>query len=322
MMSEDVTEKRRLPVISPGTESGTGAWMRIRPYLWILPAVALLGTFNFYPIMFSVALSLFEYNGYGKEIWANFVGLANYVELAGDHYFHKAFYHSLLFVFFGITVQMGIALFLAVFIYMGRFRGASWLRGIIFFPCVLSAIVVSMIWRSMIFIRGGAIHRMTQLFGWADFFPLGSPTWAIYALITVAIWQGVGFNLVIFYAGLQSMSDEVVESAQIDGANFWQLILRIILPLQAHVVLISVILNVIGGIQIFDLAFILIHGMASAVHAADVLAVYMMMNSFNASSVFGGRSALGFASAIAVVMMLMMLSFALIRNRLRRAIDF
>ena len=265
---------------------------------------------------------MFDYNGYGKEIFSNFVGLDNYVELSGDHLFHKALRHSLLFVFFGITVQMAIALLLAVFIYLGKFRWASSLRATIFFPCVLSAIVVALIMRHVVFLRGGLIHQVTTRFGWPDFFPLGDPVFAIYVLISVAIWQGVGFNLVIFYAGLQSMSDEVLESAQIDGANFWQLIWRIIVPLQAHVILVSVVLNVIGGIQIYDLVFVFIKGHIAAIHAADVLASYLMFNSFAGASVYGGRSALGYAASIGVVMMAMMLAFAVLRNRIRRAIDY
>ena len=301
---------------------GTRNWLLMRPYLWILPATAILAIFTFYPIFFSLLLSLFEYNGYGKDIFANFVGLGNYIEMSEDKNFLKALRHSLLFVFFGITVQIAIALLLAVFIYLGKFRGASWLRGIIFFPCVLSAIIVATVWRNVIYLRGGLIHTITTTFGWPDFYPLGDPKIAIYAIIVVAIWQGVGFNLVIFYAGLQSMSDEVLESAQIDGANFWQLILRIIVPLQAHVILVSVVLNVIGGIQIYDLAFVFIKGHIAAIHAADVLASYLMFNSFAGASVYGGRSALGYAASIGVVMMVMMLAFAVLRNRIRRAIDY
>ena len=276
----------------------------------------------FYPIFFSSFLSLFDWNGYRREIFGNFVGLENYINLGQDPRFLKALLNTLLFVFFGTTVQMGIALILAIFIFQGEFRGAAWLRGIIFFPSVLSAVVVAITWRNVVFLRGGLIHQLTTALSLPNFFPLGDPDLAVFAIILVAMWQGTGFNLVIFYAGLQGLEHEVIESAQIDGAGFWQLIVRIIVPLQVHVILISVILNIIGGIQIFDLVFVLSAGPIRLTHAADVLSTYMIFNSFSASGVGGGQSRLGYAAAIAVVMMIIMLLFAILRTRARKAIDY
>lgn len=292
-----------------------------QPYVWILPGLAMLALFLFYPLFFSSLLSLFKWNGFTRDIFGTFVGLGNYVELAKDANFHKALFNTLLFVFFGITVQIGIAFVLAIFIYMGEFRGASILRGIIFFPSVLSAVVVAIIWRNVVFLRGGLIHQFTSALGLPAFFPLGDTNFIVFAIIFVAIWQGVGFNLVIFYAGLVSMQHEIIESAQIDGAGFWQVILRIITPLQAPIILISIVLNIIGGIQIFDLVFVLMSPSMRSVHAADVLATYMLFNSF-AGSQDGGRSELGYAAAIAVVMMVLMLVFAVLRTRVQRAIDY
>ncbi len=293
-----------------------------QPYVWILPGLAMLALFLFYPVFFTSLLSLFEWNGYTRDIFGTFVGLGNYVELAKDATFHKALFNTLLFVFFGTTVQLGIAFVLATFFFMGEFRGASILRGVIFFPSVLSAVVVAIIWRNVIFLRGGLINLFTSALGLPAFFPLGDTNFIVFAIILVAIWQGVGFNLVIFYAGLQSMQQEIIESAQIDGAGFWRVFLHIITPLQAPIILINIVLNIIGGIQIFDLVFVLTSGPMKSVHAADVLATYMLFNSFAGSMLSGGRSQLGYAAAIAVVMMAIMLVFAVLRTRAHRAIDY
>ena len=115
---------------------------------------------------------------------------------------------------------------------------------------------------------------------------------------------------------------ELIESSQIDGAGFWQLILRIIMPLQAHVILVSVILNLIGGIQIFDLVFVLAKGPIRLTHSADVLSMYMIFNSFAGSATGGGQARLGYAASIAVIMMLIMIVFAVLRTRLRKYIDY
>ena len=299
-------------------------WRRLSPYVWIAPAVAALIGFLFYPIFFSTTLSLFDWNGYTQTPFANFVGLGNFIRLAQDARFYHALENTLLFTLFAITVQIGLALALAVFIYLGEFRGSSLLRAAIFFPSVLSAVVVALTWRHVVFLRGGLIHQFTTAAGLPDFFPLGDPNQAFLAIIFVAIWQGVGFNLVIFYAGLQSLEREITEAAQIDGAGFWQLIRRVIMPLQAHLILVSVILNLIGGLQVFDLVFVFSKGPMAATHATDVLATYMVFNSFAGSSTGGGggKSQLGYAAAIAVVMMILMLIFSLLRTRARRAIDY
>ena len=296
----------------------------LRQYLWIIPAMVVLAAFMFYPIGYSTVLSFFEWNGINQNPLETFVGTDNYAKLVSDRFFHTAFTNSLILVFSVITVQIGIALLLAIFIFLGDFRGASWLRGIIFFPSVLSAVVVGLVWRNVIFLRGGFIDVITDAFSLPDFFPLSNPDIAFFAITLVAIWQGIGFNLIIFYAGLQSLNQEVVESALIDGASFWQLTLSVIVPLQRPIILVSVMLNVIGGFQVFDLIFVLSKGAMANTHITDVLATYMLFNSLGGSffGFGGGRRLVGYASAIAIVMMVLMLVFALLRNRVRKAIEY
>ncbi len=291
-------------------------------YFWVAPALLMLAAFLFYPISFTSTLSLFQWNGYTTTPFADFVGLDNYINLLQDARFYHALQNTLLFVFFAVTVQIGLALVLAIFIYLGEFRGSNVLRGVIFFPSVLSAVVVALTWRNVVFLRGGLLNQVTTVLGLPDFFPLGDPKLAFLVIIFVALWQGIGFNLVIFYAGLQSLDKEITEAAQIDGAGFWQLIYGVIAPLQAPVILVSAILNLIGGLQIFDLVFVFSKGPMAATHATDVLATYMVFNSFAGSSTGGGKSELGYAAAIAVVMMIIMLVFSLLRTQVRRLIDY
>ncbi len=292
-------------------------------YLWILPAIALLAGLLFYPIVYSTVLSFFDWNGINPNAFKTFVGIGNYAKLLDDSFFSIAFRNSILFVSASITVQIAAALLLAIFIFLGEFRGASWLRGIIFFPSVLSAVVIGLVWRNVIFLREGLLDLVTHALGLPPFYPLGDIHLAFYAIMVVAVWQGIGFNLVIFYAGLQSLDREVLESAQIDGANFWRVVYHIITPLQRHIILISVMLNIIGGFQIFDLVFILSKGPMTTAHITDVLATYMVFNSLGGTffGFGGGRRQMGYAAAIAVVMMIMMLIFAILRARVRKAIE-
>ena len=295
-------------------------------YLWILPALILLAAFLFYPISFSMVLSFFEWNGLTPGPLESFVGADNYLNLVADKFFKTALSNSLIFVFAVITVQIGIALVLAIFVFMGEFRGAAWLRGVIFFPSVLSAVVVGIVWRNVIFLREGLIDIVTTTFSLPSFFPLGDPDIAFYAITTVAIWQGIGFNLIIFYAGLQSLNQETIEAALIDGASFWRLLYHVIVPLQRPVIMVSVMLNVIGGFQVFDLVSILSKGVMANTHITDVLATYMMFNSFGGSSsgsfAAPGVHKMGYSSVIAIVIMVLSLVFALLRNRVRKAIEY
>ena len=294
------------------------------PYLWILPGILILVAFLFYPIAFSTILSLFEWNGINQNPFETFVGTEHYASLVKDRFFKTSLTNSLILVLAVVTVQIGIALLLAIFIFMGKFKGGAWVRGIIFFPSVLSAVVVGLVWRNVIFLRGGMISRATETLDLPAFYPLGDPDIAFYSIVLVAIWQGIGFNLVIFFAGLQSLNQDVLESAMIDGANFWRTIYHVIVPLQRHVILVSVMLNVIGGFQVFDLIFVLSKGAMANAHITDVLSTYMLFNSLGGSffGFGGGRRQVGYASAIAIVMMVLMLIMAVMRNRARKAIDY
>ena len=298
---------------------------KLGPYIWIVPSLGMLVVFMFYPIGHTTALSFFEWNGFGDSAFEKFVGLDNYRLTLDDKFFFNAFRNTLMFAGSMVTVELFIAFVLATFIFQGRFRGGSLLRGTIFFPSVLSAIVVGLVWRNTVFLRRGLIDTVTTTLGLPAFFPLGHMDWAFYMIIMVGIWQNIGFNLIIFYAGLQSMDEEVLESAQIDGANFWQVMFRVIAPLQIHVILVNIILNVVGSVKMFDLAYMLTsskgRGPLQVAHVTDVFATYMHFNSFGGALASGGHKKMGYAAAIAVVMMLVMLIFAVFRQGLRKRFD-
>ena len=299
---------------------------RIGPYIWVVPSLVILAMFMFYPIGFTTLLSFFTWNGFGDSAFEEFVGLGNYGRALDDTFFFNAFRNTVSFAVSMVTIELFIAFVLATFIFQGRFRGGSWLRGTIFFPGVLSAVVVGLIWRQTVFLRRGLIDTVTTSLGLPAFFPLGDLDWAFYMIIMVGIWQNIGFNLIIFYAGLQSLDNEVLESAQIDGASFWQVMFRVIAPLQIHVILINVILNLVGSVKMFDLAYMLVQGHKGrspiqVTHAADVFATYMHFNSFSGATGGGGMRKMGYAAAIAVFMIIVSLVFAVFRQGLRKRFD-
>ena len=206
-----------------------------------------------------------------------------------------------------ITIQLGIAYLLAVFIFFGNFSGAGIFRALIFAPGLLSAVIVANVSRKIIFLRDGLIYQVTNTLGLPDLFLL--PEYAFEIVLFIGLWQFIGFNLIIFYAGLQSLDKEVLDSARIDGAGFLRLVINIVTPLQRPTMLLMAMINVIFAVQLFDLP---------KVFGANVLGIYLVNISFG--SRIGGP--LGYASAIATVMISMMLLFSYLRSRLLSRIDY
>jgi len=279
----------------------------IKPYIWILPALAFITALKFYPIFFSIALSLFEWNVFEPEPFGNFIGFSNYRQLLQDGTFINAFVQSIVYTVSTITIQLGIAYLLAVFIFFGKFWGADTIRAIIFFPGVVSAVFVANASRRLVFLRDGFIYRVTNMVGLPDIFLL--PEYAFEIVLFIGLWQFIGFNLIIFYAGLQSLDKEVLDSARIDGAGFWRLVINIVTPLQRLTMLVVAMFNVIFAVQLFDLP---------KVFGGNVLGTYLVNVSFG--SRIGGP--LGYASAMSTVMIVMMLLFSYLRSRLLSRIDY
>jgi ABC-type sugar transport system permease subunit len=168
------------------------------------------------------------------------------------------------FVGASISIQVFIALFLAIIIFIGRFRLSVLIRTIIFFPGVLAPVSVSLAWRRMLE-QDGVINQILGInFSW-----LSSVQFAIWCVILVSIWQWVGYNLVIFYAGLQSIDIEMLEAADVDGANWMTKINRIIIPSLVPTIILNVILNLIGSFRVFDVVYVLTRG--GPVHNSEVL---------------------------------------------------
>ncbi|MCK5007680.1 MAG: sugar ABC transporter permease, partial [Spirochaetales bacterium] len=213
--------------------------------------------------------------------------------------------NTIYFVGASISVQVVLALTLAIIIFVGRFRMSVLIRTIIFFPGVLAPVSVSLAWRRMLE-QDGVINR---ILGGIDFSWLSSVQLAIWCVIFVSIWQWVGYNLVIFYAGLQSLDIELLEAADVDGAGWGVKINRIIIPLMKPTIFLNVILNLIGSFRVFDIVYVLTRG--GPVHNSEVLTTIMFYYSFAAN----GPNKMGVGSSVAVIMFAVVLVFGFFRIR-------
>jgi raffinose/stachyose/melibiose transport system permease protein len=273
-------------------------------YVFVAPALVILAAFLLYPICYSSWLSLHEWDGYTPR-WGPFVGLENYRSLSADEVFWRATFNSIVFVVVRTPLEVGFGFLLALLLNQ-RLAARSLLRTLFFVPVVMSLIVVTIIFQRVYEANTGLLNTFLNAIGlgaWTHPW-LGDPATALSAVIAVSVWKNVGFSLVILLAGLQSLPQDVLDAARVDGANASQLTLWVIAPLMRPILALTVLLSIIGGLKVFDLVFIMTRG--GPTYSTEVLATMLYREAFELNH-------LGIASAIAVILVTVVLSIAWIQ---------
>ena len=280
----------------------------MEPYGWLSPSMILFIIFLVYPIIFSIILSFFEWRGYSTDIFSKFIGFQNFAKLLKDGLYWQSLKNTLILVLVVVFIQNAIALFLALILYFGKFKYSNLIRALIFFPGVISAIIIGLVFRKFLELSG-PVNMLLKSMG-LDMLAqpwLATKSLTIWIVSIVTTWQWVGYNMVIFYAGLQNVENSLLEAAYIDGANMRQAIFRIVIPMLKPVIFLSMILNFIGGFRIYDIIWATTRG--GPVHSSEVLTTYMYYQSFQSN----GPSNMGYASAISVTLTLIVIIFAAVR---------
>lgn len=277
-------------------------------YIFILPALVLFVAFLVYPLLHTVYLSLTEWAGFDlKKI--NFVGLDNFKLLLPDWIFWKALRNTLFFVV-GTTFFLNLfGLALALFLNRST-RLVKIVRTLIFIPVLLSPVIVGVMW-SRILDPFGALNQILEKIGAikTPIFWLGDKRIALLSIIGATVWQWVGYDMVLYLTGLQQIPDELYEAAMIDGANRWELLRYITIPLLKGIATMVVLLNLIGGVRIFDIVYVMTKGGPN--HNTEVLATHLYEVAF-------WFNKMGYASVIAVIILVLSLAFAYMRTRIMR----
>jgi raffinose/stachyose/melibiose transport system permease protein len=274
-------------------------------YAFAGPALAILAAFLVYPIGYSAWLSFHEWDGYTPS-WGPFVGLENYRALIADEVFWRATLNSVVFVAVRTPLEVGLGFLLALLLNR-RLAARSLLRTLFFVPVVMSLIVVTLIFQRLFEPNTGLLNTFLRAVGlgaWAHPW-LGDPATALGAVIAVSVWKNVGFSLVILLAGLQSLPQDVVEAARVDGANAWHLTWRVITPLMRPILALTALLSIIGGLKVFDLVFIMTRG--GPTYSTEVLATMLYREAFELNH-------MGIASAVAVILVALVLSIARVQT--------
>jgi raffinose/stachyose/melibiose transport system permease protein len=289
---------------------GRSRWITIA--LFLLPALVLYGLLVIAPVVQAIYYSAFDWNG--LESLDDFVGLENFRRAFSDDVFIGALKHNGFFIALSLLLQLPFALGMALLL-QARLRGRALLRVLYFAPFVLSEVVTAVIWTLMLQ-PDGLVDQSLDRAGLDPLIHqwLAEPGIVLWSLFVVISWKYFGFHMILYLAGLQQIPRELEEAAMIDGASRLQVLRYVTLPLLGPTIRISAFLSVIGALQLFDLIWVMTGG--GPVNASNTMATYLIDWSFK-------RFQFGYASAVAVIMLVISLLFALVWQRfvLRRDID-
>jgi multiple sugar transport system permease protein len=264
----------------------------IIPYLFIAPAMMGLGLFKLYPIVEGLRLSFYEVHLIARR--ADFIGLANYLELVRDPVIMKATGNTLLFNFVVTSAQVLLALGLAVLVGR-RARGMQLFRSLFFIPAVISLVVASIIWNLMYLPDNGLINGMLGALGVPHQPFLTSRSQAMPAVMGMVIWKGVAYWMVILFAGLKEIPEGIQEAAVVDGAGPVRRFFAITLPLLSPTLLFVVVADTVINFLLFVPVYVMTQGGPS--DSTTLLMFEVYRNAFV-------YTRFGYASAISTVLLL------------------
>lgn len=281
-------------------------------WLFAGPALVMLGLFFFVPVLLAFGLSLTDFDLYSLADFGNtrFVGFANYAELVRTPLFWQALGNTFYFVIVGAPLSIATSLGAAMLLNGGIGRLAGTFRTALFAPVVTTLVAVAVIWRYLLHTRYGMINYGLGAIGIDPVDWLGDPHWAMPAIILFAVWKNFGYNMVILLAGLQTIPNDLYEAARIDGANGWQRFRHVTLPALGPMLLLVGILTMAGYFQLFAEPYVMTQGGPTE---STVSVLYFMYDQgfkwWN----------LGFASAVAFALFLIMIVFTAIQYRIASA---
>ncbi len=276
------------------------------PWPFILPGLLLYLLFSIYPIFYQFYVAMTDMN-IATVYQAQWVGLENFAFIANDPIFREVLSFTFIFVFFTVPTQFVLGFGLALLLDQ-QLRGRLFFRLAIIIPMAISSVVVGLMWRLILHeSQVGVINA------WLGQFGLPSVTWfsdvnnARLSVFIVNVWQSVGFTMVFMLGGLQTIPPEVMEAATVDGANIWQKIVYVKLPMLRQIAGLSLIFIFLGAFQIFEKILVLTNGGPG--RATSTIGFRMYQTAFGGESSVG---LLGRGAAIGVVMFMIIMIFAVI----------
>ncbi len=282
-------------------------WYRDAAWAHLMLLPTYIGLFGLVlgPVVAGLVISFFRWDIVTPP---EFIGLENYTTLLHDELFWKTMRNTLYYVVGSIPPGVVLALVLAIALNQ-PLRGRVIFRTVYFLPVVSSTVAIAVLWGVIYNTEVGLLNYLLTLVGLPKVPWISSETWAMPSIIIMSVWKGLGYNMILFLAGLQAIPEEYYEAANIDGAGAWRRFRDITLPLLSPTTFLVVILSVIGSFQVFEQTYILTGGGPSWSTLTIVLLIF-----FRGFQDFR----MGYASAIAYVLFALVLAITLIQWRLQR----
>ncbi len=278
---------------------------------FVTPFLIFYALFLILPLVLAVIMSLFNTSlvipGLGR-----FVGLHNYGELFGDSYFWQAMWHTVLFTLVSTPPLVVLPLLFAIAVH--RLSHGQWFFRLAFFmPYILPSAVIALIWTFMYEPAFGLIDGILHFFGLGPAPWLSSTTLTLYSIVIVTVWWTIGFNFVLFVAGLQDIPRDLYEAAELDGATWWAQVRRITVPMLGRTITLVAVLQVIASLKIFDQVYLITQGGGGPNFSARVALEYIYDYGFTS-----GRVGYGSAASLVLFVVILVISFgwlALVRRQ-------
>lgn len=275
---------------------------------FVTPNLILMTLFLFVPILWAIQLSFHETKGFGDPEW---VGLENYARLISDPVFWQSFANTIVFTIVTVPIDMIAGIGLAVLL-NSVLPARGVFRTIIVLPMVISGVASGMIAVIIFYQTNGIINKVLEALGLSPIAWQSESVPAMISVMIVSVWLRVGFNMIIYLAGLQNISPELYEAARIDGASRWQQFRSVTVPLVGPSTFFLLIMNVIASFQVFDVIFVMTGGGPG--NATSVLVTYAYRNGFQIREQ-------GYGAAIGIVILLITLLFTFIQWKTSRSRD-
>ncbi len=307
---------------------------KISPYMYVFPALALLVAFRLLPIVMSFLISFFEWKISGTGA---FIGWENYVNLVHDPVFWKSIMNTVWLVLFVVPASLVFSMLFAVLLNQVKYlRGLF--RTVYFLPFVTSMVAVSIVWKIIFNEQTGLANRFLDIIGltpqkwlaeprgiFSMFFSnfgiaipdwLGGPSQALLAIIILTVWKGLGYNTIIYLAGLQNISKDYYEAAEIDGASRIKQFFKITLPLVSPTTYYVLMMTTIVTFQAFSQVYLMTGPpKGGPLDTTNLIVYYIFNKGFDVQE-------MGYASAAALVLFAIILSLTVIQKRLEKHVTY
>lgn len=273
-----------------------------------LPALALFLVFTYIPLLMILRYSVTDWNGFSKDY--NFVGMQNFIAIFKDTEVLQTFANTIYFTIISVGIGIVLQLMLAVFLFE-KLKGKSFLRAVLYAPCIISPVIVSLTWLNF-FQYAGIINEFLIKIGLdairVDW--LGDVNIVKNVLIFINTWQWAGYGMIIFMTGLSNISAEVYEAAMLDGATGWKKFKSITLPLLMPSVTVNLFISITGALRLFDLPFVMTGG--GPIGASKTISMTIYDNAFL-------YERFGYSSAVGVIFFVIIATITVIQLQITRS---